>query len=92
MNVDEEEPHDDEDILNNNELQLPGESRNSCVMRADAQILSSSLPSSSDLVPGTSGLRPLDGTTLLLLPLHTVCLFPLFCFMSAIATRLAYNF
>lgn len=89
MNVDEEEPHDDEDILNNNELQLPGESRNSCVMRADAQILSSSLPTS---LTGTSGLRPLDGTTLLLLPLHTVCLFPLFCFMSAIATRLAYNF
>lgn len=47
VNVDEEEPHDDEDILNNNELQLPGESRNSCVMRADAQILSSSLPSPS---------------------------------------------
>lgn len=32
---------DNDDILNNNELQLPSESRNSFVMRADAQILSS---------------------------------------------------
>lgn len=57
---------DNDDILNNNELQLPSESRNSFVMRADAQILSSTCsarcPAHSVILRPTANQQPNQAT------------------------------
>lgn len=81
---------DNDDILNNNELQLPSESRNSFVMRADAQILSSTC--SSARCPAHSViLRPAQPH-----PNPATCSGPGQCFVlcaqPAIVSRIAYNF
>lgn len=74
----------EEDILNNNELQLPVESRNSCVMRADAQILSSvgRTPARSDLVAADYAHLTTLPNVYPALPLSVW--FLLFCFMCPI--------